>query len=77
MERLQGWYSVLNSGQEFNIKQWWYSALNINFQENMRILDKSRLQYLSHLVSAKDLLKTFLWDTLLYEKKVEKEGQLH
>ena len=26
------------------------------------------------MVSAKDLLKTFLWDNLLYEKKVEKEG---
>ena len=31
--------------------------------------------YLSYLVSAKDLLKTFLWDTLLYEKKVEREGK--
>ena len=42
---------------------------------NLGQIQTSISYYLSHLVSAKDLLKTFLWDTLLYEKKVEKEGK--
>ena len=42
---------------------------------NLGQIQTSISYYLSYLVSAKDLLKTFLWDNLLYGKKEEKEGK--